>query len=51
MVGNAGDATQPLAFVAQLKESRVFREVTLERTHREADEKEARFKFEVLCEW
>ncbi len=51
VVGNAGDPTQPLAFVAKLKESRVFREVTLERAHREGDEAASLFRFEVLCEW
>jgi Tfp pilus assembly protein PilN len=49
--GHSGDATQPLAFVARLKESHVFRDVSLERTHRAGEDPAAPFKFEVLCEW
>jgi len=51
ILGNAGDPVQPLAFVARLKEARVFRDVVLEQTHRAGDERESLFKFEVLCEW
>jgi len=49
--GSAADATQPLLFVAMLKESHVFREVTLERCLREKPEDESHFRFELLCEW
>jgi Tfp pilus assembly protein PilN len=49
--GHSGDATQPLAFVARLKESHVFRDVSLERAHRAGEDPAAPFKFEVLCEW
>jgi len=51
IVGNASESTQPLAFVARLKESHAFREVLLERTNRQGDDPAAAFKFEVLCEW
>ena len=51
MIGEATDATQPLFFVTRLKESQVFREVTLERSLREKPEDESNFRFELLCEW
>jgi Tfp pilus assembly protein PilN len=65
MTGEATDATQPLSFVTKLKESQVFREVTLERsisssphgsrtvglTLGEKTEDESNFRFELICEW
>ena len=51
MTGEATDATQPLFFVTRLKESQVFREVTLERSLREKPEDESNFRFELICEW
>ncbi len=56
MTGEATDATQPLYFVTRLKESQVFREVTLERSLREksnpgAEADESVFRFELICEW
>jgi Tfp pilus assembly protein PilN len=51
MTGEATDATQPLFFVTRLKESQVFREVTLERSLREKTEDESNFRFELICEW
>lgn len=51
MAGSSLDATQPLFFVATLKDSRVFREVTLERCLREKPEDESHFRFDLVCEW
>jgi hypothetical protein len=51
MTGEARDATQPFFFVAKLKESRVFREVTLEHSWREKTQDESHFRFELICEW
>ena len=56
MTGEATDASQPLSFVTRLKESQVFREVTLERSLREksnpgAGVDESNFRFELICEW
>jgi len=58
MTGEATDATQPLFFVTRLKESQVFREVTLERsintrekTNPGGGAEEPSFRFELICEW
>jgi len=51
MTGAATDATQPLDFVTKLKESQVFRAVTLERSLRENSGEESNFRFELICEW
>ncbi len=56
MFGEATDATQPLSFVTRLKESQVFREVTLERSLREKSNPgdgadESNYRFELICEW
>lgn len=51
MTGSAVDSTQPLFFVAMLKERQVFKEVTLERCLREKPEDESTFRFELVCEW
>ncbi len=56
MSGSAVDASLPLSFVARLKESRVFRDVTLERCLREPSsaaegEGESNFRFDLVCEW
>ena len=51
MTGEATDATQPLSFVTSLKESQVFKEVTLERSLRENTEDDSNFRFELICEW
>lgn len=56
MTGAAVDETQPLFFVAKLKESQAFREVILERCLRDpagtpAEEDESPFRFELVCTW
>jgi Tfp pilus assembly protein PilN len=58
MTGEATDATQPLFFVTRLKESQVFKEVTLERSSAEpralaraTGDDESNFRFELICEW
>ncbi len=51
MTGEAEDAAQPLIFVAKLKESQVFQDVTLQRSSRDKPEDETRFQFELICEW
>jgi Tfp pilus assembly protein PilN len=51
LVGNASNSTEPLVFVAALKEARVFQEVVLEQATAEGDQKTPLFRFEVRCEW
>jgi Tfp pilus assembly protein PilN len=59
MIGYAEDDTQPLAFVTNLKESRVFQNVLLERAVRAPDVAAdpsgpsggTVYQFEVVCEW
>lgn len=59
MSGSAVDASLPLIFVARLKDSRVFREVTLERCLSDTPagaaatdgEDESSFRFDLVCEW
>ncbi len=51
LIGQAADATGPLAFASRLKDTRVFSAVTLERSQRESAEQGTYFKFELICEW
>jgi hypothetical protein len=59
MIGYAENDTQPLAFVTNLKESRVFQSVLLERAVRAPDAAAdpsvpsggSIYQFEVVCEW
>lgn len=59
MIGYAENDTQPLAFVTNLKESRVFRSVLLERAVRAPDVAAGPsgpsggtvYQFEVVCAW
>jgi len=59
MSGSAVDASLPLFFVARLKDSQVFRGVTLERCLSDtpagaaatAGEGESNFRFDLVCEW
>lgn len=49
--GNARQPTQPLEFVAALKDAHVFRDVVLEHAASEGDQRSPQFRFEVRCEW
>lgn len=51
IVGQSVEASGPLAFVLQLKEAAVFREVVLERSQREISDARTTFRFEVVCTW
>lgn len=51
IVGQSTEASGPLAFVLQLKDAEVFREVVLERSQRESDDTRTSFHFEVICTW
>lgn len=51
IVGQSIEASGPLAFVLQLKDAEVFRDVVLERSQRESDDTRTSFHFEVICTW
>ncbi|MBI1826228.1 MAG: PilN domain-containing protein [Planctomycetes bacterium] len=51
LAGMARDASQPLAFVSSLRETGVFRTVTLERSFRGHGSDVDVFQFELICEW
>ena len=49
--GFAGDPSEPLAFITNLKETGLFRVVNLEGFRRESGFSDLFFRFDVLCEW
>jgi len=51
IVGQSVEASGPLAFVLQLKDAGVFRDVVLERSQREINDAQTTFRFEVVCLW
>jgi len=51
LIGRAIDASDPLAFVTNLKETGVFHRVSLEGASRERSGPESHFRFEIVCEW
>lgn len=51
ILGQSVEASGPLAFVLQLKNAGVFRDVVLEHSQREVSDTEATFRFEVVCTW
>lgn len=51
LIGRATGASDPLAFVTNLKETGVFHRVSLAGTSREQGERESNFRFEIVCEW
>ncbi len=51
IVGQSMEASGPLAFVLQLKDAGVFRDVVLERSQREISDAQTTFRFEVVCTW
>ena len=51
LIGRATDASDPLAFVTNLKETGVFHRVSLEGASREHGGRESHFRFEIVCEW
>jgi len=51
LVGRATDASDPLAFVTNLKETGVFHRVSLEGASREQGGRESHYRFEIVCEW
>jgi Tfp pilus assembly protein PilN len=51
LAGFAGDPGDPLAFVTNLKETGLFREVNLEGFRREPALGELVFRFDLVCEW
>lgn len=51
IAGYATSAGQPLAFVTNLKQTGTFKSVNLERSVLESELGQARFRFEIICEW
>ena len=51
IIGQSVEASGPLAFVLQLKDAGVFRDVVLERSQREVRDAQTSFHFEVVCTW
>lgn len=51
LVGFSLSAGEPLAFVTNLKQTGVFSAVSLERSVLESESSQARFRFEIMCEW
>ncbi len=51
LVGRAIDASDPLAFVTNLKATGVFHRVSLEGASREPGGRDSHFRFEIVCEW
>lgn len=51
IVGKSVEASGPLAFILQLKDAGVFRDVVLEHSQRETSDTQTTFRFEVVCTW
>ncbi len=51
LTGYAANAGDPLVFVANLKDTRVFSRVALERSFREPTRYGSHFRFELVCQW